>query len=125
MSETSESETSYENKKFYCEKCNFSTDFKYTYNEHLQTILHQTGKRKVRCDKNKPKKTYVCNQCNFFDTVNKINYQTHMLNNHSTLEERKNGFTFYCSFCDFGTFDQLVMIKHEESKKHQKRSCKV
>ena len=121
MSKMSESETK-SDKKFYCEKCNFGTDFKYTYNEHLQTILHQTGKRKVRCDK---KEKLVCNKCTFFSGINRLNYLNHMLNNHSTLEERKNGFTFYCSCCDFGTFDQLVMIKHEESKKHQKRSSKI
>ena len=35
---------------------------------------------------------------------NKNNYLNHILNNHSTKEEQKEKFKFYCDWCDFGVF---------------------
>jgi len=35
-----------ENKKYNCEKCNFSCDIPSRWEAHIKTILHQTGQKK-------------------------------------------------------------------------------
>ena len=100
--------------KFYCEKCNYRTDIAYCYKQHLETILHKTGKRKERCDKI----LYKCNKCSF-ESYNKNNYLNHILNNHSTKEERKEKFKYYCECCDFGVFVKSMMDTHLNTNKHQ------
>lgn len=100
--------------KYICEKCNYQTNIKSSYNQHLKTSLHLTGKRKPRSDKI----TYECTICKF-QTNNKTNFLNHKLNNHSTKEERKIHFKFYCDDCDFGVFVNSLMNKHLQSKKHK------
>ena len=101
--------------KFNCEKCNYSTNFKYSWNKHCNTILHKTGKRKIR--KDRIQENYICNKCDYI-TTNKNNYLTHILNNHSKKEERKEKFKFYCEKCDFGVFVKSSFEKHLITKKH-------
>ncbi len=43
----------------------------------------------------------------------------HKLNNHSTIEEKKKEFKYYCSYCDFGCLYENFMIKHNETTKHK------
>lgn len=52
---------------------------------HLLSVKHITGETW----KKEVKKVYECDDCDF-ETVNKINYLSHKLNNHSTKKERKN-----------------------------------
>ena len=47
-------------------------------------------------------------------------FKQHLLNEHSTIEERADGFKFYCKICDFGTFSIDLYNTHIESKKHIK-----
>jgi len=70
-----------DNPSFYCDKCNYRTDFKYSYEQHLETTLHKTGKRKERSDK-------VVLKCEFcpYESHNRNNFQTHRLNNHLSIE---------------------------------------
>jgi len=100
--------------KFYCEKCNYRTDIASCYKQHLETTLHKIGKRKERCDKT----LYKCNKCSF-ENNNKNNYLNHILNNHSTKEERKEKFKYYCECCDFGVFVKSMMDTHLNTNKHQ------
>jgi hypothetical protein len=99
--------------KYYCEKCNYRTDIASCYKQHLETTLHKTGKRKERCDKT----LHKCKDCNY-ENYNKKNFLIHVLNNHSTIEERKSQFTYYCECCDFGIFVKSMMDTHLKTNKH-------
>jgi hypothetical protein len=81
---------------------------------HLKTTLHLTGKRKERSDR----VAYKCDHC-IYESHNKNNYLTHVLNNHSTREERERGYKFYCKKCDFGVFTKTAYDLHLTKKKHQ------
>ena len=50
---------------------------------------------------------------------NKNNYLNHILNNHSTKEERKEKFKYYCNCCDFCVFVKSMMDNHFNTNKHQ------
>lgn len=106
-----------EEKSFLCEKCNYQTRIKASFEQHLKTYLHITGKRKTRSDK----LILKCDYC-VFETNNKNNHKSHHLNNHASIEERSKEYTFYCSVCDFGTFEYNLMVIHEETNKHNLRS---
>jgi len=104
--------------KYYCEKCNYMTNIKNSMNLHNKSILHLTGvagKRNLK--ENDEKKIYKCEKCEFM-TKNKNNYIVHKLNNHSTKEERKEQYKYYCELCDFGVLSESLFKKHEETKSH-------
>ncbi len=48
-----------------------------------------------------------------------------MLNNHSTIEERKKQFSYYCDDCDFGVYIKSSYDKHIKTNKHKMRSIKT
>ena len=100
--------------KYICEKCNYGTNYKSQWRNHLKTVLHKTGKRKTRTDKKYPDK---CPKCDYKPTTN-TNMKLHTLNNHSTREERKNEFKYYCEYCDYGTFATTIYNKHIQTKRH-------
>jgi hypothetical protein len=104
-----------DNYKYYCDKCEYGTNIKYSYECHLKTKLHLTGNRDRK--KKELKKEYECKKCDY-NTVNKNNYLTHKLNNHSSKEKRKEMFKYYCDKCDFGVFTESSYNKHFESKRH-------
>ena len=101
--------------KYICEKCNYKTNYKSQWNNHLGTILHKTGKRKTRTDK---KYSDNCPKCEYIAS-NNTNMKLHILNNHSIKEKRKVGFKYYCECCDFGTFGKTIYNKHIQSKRHK------
>ena len=43
----------------------------------------------------------------------------HILNNHSTKEERKTGFKYYCEYCNYGNFAKTSYDTHLNTKKHK------
>ncbi len=100
---------------FFCSKCNYGTNFKQSYERHILSGLHLTGTKTII-----PKTiiTYTCDQCNDFQTKNKYNYISHQLNYHSTKEERKEKYKFYCDTCDFGVFSKKLIDIHVKTKKH-------
>lgn len=105
--------------KYYCEKCNYGTDIKNSINLHNKSLLHLTGvagKRNIK--EEDKKKIYECKDCDFV-TKNKNNYLVHKLNNHSTKEERKKEYAYYCELCDFGSFCENQINKHNETSKHK------
>jgi len=100
-----------------CEKCGFECRYKTQWNEHIETELHKTGKKKKRSDTKEPLK---CEHCDY-KTKNETTMKLHKLNVHSTKEERKSGFKYYCGYCDVGTFSKDIIENHENSQKHQKQ----
>jgi len=73
--------------KYFCDKCKYGTNIKHSLLHHNKTILHITGERGKK--QTKEKKEYKCDKCEYKST-NKNNHLTHVLNNHSTKEEKKS-----------------------------------
>ena len=74
------------NKTKYCEKCNKTFKYHAKYLIHCETELHKTGKRKARTD---IKEEFKCSICNIYTTKQPTNMKLHILNNHSSIEEKK------------------------------------
>jgi hypothetical protein len=107
--------------KYICEQCNFKTDIKTRWEAHEKTEKHKTGKRKVRSDyKGGIKKLihHKCNDCDY-ETTNTYTLKQHILNQHSTKEEREEGFTYYCKLCDCGTFSKSLYTDHLNTQRHK------
>lgn len=101
--------------KYICDKCDYKCNFISQWNNHIKTDLHKTGKRKTRTDK---KEVGKCNKCDYI-TNNHTTMLKHILNKHSTIEERKQKFKFYCELCDFGSFSKDTFDIHINSDKHK------
>jgi hypothetical protein len=101
--------------KYSCKKCDFHTNAKSSYDKHLMSGKHITGERAIRCDKRILDK---CPSCDY-TTKNITNMERHVLNNHSSKEERKQKFKYYCEMCDHGTFGKSLHQKHLDSEKHK------
>lgn len=102
--------------KYICDKCNYKCKFECEWKKHLNTGLHQSGVRKKRNDYEEIQK---CNKCEY-KVQNKVMMKEHYLNEHANKKEREDEYKYYCKECDFGTFCEKRMIKHKETKKHQK-----
>jgi hypothetical protein len=110
-----------ENYKYYCEKCNYGTHFKNCIEAHNKSTLHLTGQRKKRevIKKEKKGRTIVsCEECDF-KTTNVCNMLSHKLNHHSSIEDRKKKFKYYCDVCDFGAFAETIYNNHFMTQKHK------
>jgi hypothetical protein len=102
-----------------CISCNYKTKYKSDYNKHCKTTKHITGKRKERNDKICDE--YVCQKC-IYKTTNKLNYRQHILNNHTPIEDKKNGFKYFCGKCNFGINNENLYNKHCATTKHQRKT---
>lgn len=100
--------------KYVCEKCFFYTNARSALNAHMITKKHLTGTKAKRCDKKYPDK---CPNCNYKPKSN-TNFLQHTLNYHSSKEEKKENFKYYCEKCDFGTFSEQLFIMHKNTNKH-------
>ncbi len=105
-----------EKPKYICDKCDYKCNYDSEWLKHCNTELHKTGKRKVRSDLKEPLK---CKDC-LYNTKNKTMMKQHILNEHSTKEQREKEFKFYCKYCDFGTFSKKTLEIHNNTNKHQK-----
>jgi hypothetical protein len=101
--------------KYTCEKCNYTCNYKSLWEKHISTELHKTGKRKQRSDVKSP---YKCEECEY-QTKNTVAFKEHKLNYHSDKETRMKEYTYYCKYCDFGSFSNKDYLKHEDTKKHK------
>lgn len=110
--------------KFYCEKCNYRCNYKAHYDQHLKSGKHLNGKITKIHTKERIKKEpiiYKCEKCEF--TSNHIyNFKTHVLNNHSNVEERKKEFPYYCECCDYGIYSKDLFDNHLLKKRHIMKS---
>lgn len=106
--------------KYFCEKCQYGTNIKKSIERHNESNYHITG---IKTRKEKENKvSYECKECkeNKYITDNKSNYILHKLNNHSTKEERKQQFKYYCDNCDFGVFTESSLEIHKHSLRHNR-----
>ena len=68
--------------KYKCEKCNYLTNYKSSYDKHLRSILHQTGEKKIRSDKKENK----CEKCEKkFSSQQSL--KNHIINKHSDIKK--------------------------------------
>jgi hypothetical protein len=110
--------------KYICIPCNFKTKSIALWEVHEKTKKHQLdGKypkgyenRKIRRDK-KMGTEIKCKYCDY-ENQNIGNLKKHILNNHSTVEEREKEFKYYCKECNYGSFGKLEYDNHIKSKKH-------
>lgn len=101
--------------EFICEICDYKCLYQSHYSQHLNSRKHQNnGKKPPRKDKILENK---CKSCDY-TTRNNTCMRVHLLTNHSTKEERKEKFKYYCDVCDFGTFAEILFKRHNETKKH-------
>jgi hypothetical protein len=105
-------------KNRYCNKCNKTFTSHTHYLIHCETELHKTGKRKTRTDR---KEELKCSICNLYTTKQESTMKLHILNNHSSIEEKKKGFKYYCEKCNYGINNELKFKEHLETKKHKIR----
>ena len=49
-----------------------------------------------------------------YKTLN--NLKEHILNYHSSIEEREKGFTYYCKLCDYGTLSKDSINNYYNTK---------
>ena len=105
-----------ENKIKHCEKCNKTFTSNAHYLIHCETELHKTGKRKIRTD---IKEEFKCDICNLYTTKQPTNIKLHILNNHSSIEEKKIGFKYYCETCDYGIMNEIKYKIHLDTSKHK------
>jgi hypothetical protein len=106
------------NKTYACEKCNTICNSEKSWNKHIETNKHKTGKNKIRSDKIYPCKCTSSENCNFIATK-KSHMDQHILTFHSTKEERKVKYKYYCDICDFGSLSEVAFNKHLLSNKHK------
>ncbi len=104
--------------KYNCDNCSFYCNEISKWEKHIETEKHKTGKRKTRSDYEGP---YKCEKCNY-ENINKIAYIQHKLNSHSTIDIREKEFKYYCKLCDFGTFSDKAIKKHNLTEKHKIKS---
>ena len=60
---------------------------------------------------------HKCEVCNY-ETINIHNYESHILNNHSSMEEKEKKFTYYCKACNFGVFTESSYNNHLNGNRH-------
>lgn len=106
--------------KYICEKCNFKCTYQSVWNNHIKSEIHKTGKRKKRIDCKEPKK---CEKCEY-ETKFNMSMKLHILSDHADLETRKKEYKYYCEICDFGTFVEKDIEKHNNTKKHNKKKMR-
>ena len=100
----------------HCEKCDNTFKCHAKYLIHCETELHKTGKRKTRANK---KEDIICSICNIYTTRQTSNMKLHILNNHSSSEEKKKEYKHYCESCDVGYFIEDKYNKHLATQKHK------
>ncbi len=100
--------------KFTCEKCDYKCNIISRWEKHINSTLHITGKKKIRSDFKGDRK---CEKCDY-KTLNIYSLKEHILNYHSTFEEREKEFKFFCKLCDYGTFSKDIFNNHNNTKKH-------
>ena len=100
--------------KFHCEICNFKSNNKNHYNEHLQTKKHGSNTIYIKTGK-KEYKSYNCDICSF-KSKNKYHYQEHLqTKKHKTNKSNINPAKFTCQ-CG-------KKYKHHSSFSRHKKTC--
>jgi len=69
---------------------------------------------KIRNDKKYPEK---CEKCDYRPNNNR-RYIQHKLIYHTSKEEKKAEFKYYCAKCNYGTYSEILFNNHTMTKKH-------
>jgi hypothetical protein len=106
------------NLKYKCDFCKFYTNSLTAWEKHEETEKHKSGgiKRKIRRDK-RLEEILKCDLCEY-ENKRKYCLDNHILNNHSTKNERKEKYKYYCDKCDFGTFSKQRYEEHLMCQTH-------
>ena len=102
--------------KFNCITCNFTTNYPSKYNTHIETKKHKNNGKIIR--RTEEIVTLECDKCDYYSKI-KDTFRTHYLTKHGSKEKKEKEFTYYCKFCNFGTFNKTLMNNHLNSKKHK------
>ncbi len=106
----------YQKMTFTCECCNYKCSYLSHWKQHIESEKHKNnGIRKERSDKILEP---ICKFCNY-KTINLRSMKTHILTHHLEKDDRKKEFKYYCDKCDFGTFGEILFIRHCETNKHK------
>jgi len=105
-----------ETKIKHCVKCNKTFTSNTHYLIHCETELHKTGKRKIRADRQEELK---CTICNLYSTKQHSTLKIHILNNHSSIEEKKKEYKYYCEYCNIGYLVEDKFNIHLDTLKHK------
>ena len=109
---------------YHCESCKYTTKYHSSWIQHVNTEKHKNGGKKSMPPRNYTKKKAFdpnCKHCSY--TTHIVNSMTvHILTNHSTSEERRAGFKYYCETCDVGVVCEKAYIRHCDTKKHKFRT---
>ena len=97
-----------ENKKFYCQSCNYGCNNNSTYNKHLKSQVHARGGQK---------KVYKCEFCEYETKISLWNCKMHVIARHSTKEVRAQQ-KYYCEICDAVFFSPLYLKNHNKNISH-------
>lgn len=99
----------------FCVSMIICSNSKVMYETHLSREVHKSGKRAVRCDKREfPEK---CPKCNYIPK-NFITFTRHNLIHHTSKEDRKKAYKYFCETCDFGTPSEKLFNNHKATSKH-------
>ena len=104
-----------EKKIKHCENCNKTFTSNAHYLIHCETELHKTGKRKVRANK---KEEFKCSICKIYTTKQPTNMKLHILNNHSSIEEKKKNINIIVN-CDIGYLVEQKINTHLNTLKNK------
>lgn len=102
--------------KYYCEVCKYECKYYSLWIQHKNTIKHNNNGKTVRENKNFCNKS--CTKCNYCAKHNE-GLRLHYLTKHSNEEEKEKEFTYFCKYCNFGTFKKLLFDLHINTNKHK------
>jgi hypothetical protein len=110
-------------RKYYCEKCDYTTSITSNYNKHLLTLKHNIDTNNaflaISGNIKNVKSIFYCEACNF-QCNNKFNYDVHLL-----TEKHKNNcilvnegepkeIKHICSLCNKEYFNYNALWKHKK-----------
>ena len=101
-----------------CENCKYDCQYESHWIQHLNSKKHNNKGISVK------KYSPQCEFCNYYSN-NSTNMKVHKLTKHSTPEERKKSFTYYCDSCDFGTLIKILFDRHLETTKHKEKTKNI
>jgi hypothetical protein len=97
-------------KKFYCECCNYTALYKSEFDKHLKSAKHKRGGKYI---------DYKCNGCDY-QGLNRWNLTMHQATTHYTIEQKKK-LKYYCEYCDCICFSALYYNTHLKSPLHKSK----
>jgi hypothetical protein len=102
-------------KKYFCQLCNFKSNYNSEIEIHLNSEKHKRGGKK---------KEYNCDVCSYKTIVSLWNLKMHKASKHYTKEEREQS-KYYCKTCDSIFFSPLYYNNHLKSIMHQTKTNKL